>query len=95
MTAKECLKHTSFYTKDEFFTRLSFQLKYYRHKKQLTVRDMAEKLNISPASVSRYEKNPANMKLETLFLFLIMAGLGMGVLFPESEEPGEFGIENQ
>lgn len=63
-------------------------VKKYREKSNLTQAELAEKVGIGPASVSRIERGEKRMKIETLDAFADALGISVGLLFYQ-ESNGE------
>lgn len=56
-------------------------VKKYREKANLTQAELAEKVGIGTASVSRTERGEKRMKMETLRAFADALGISVGLLF--------------
>ena len=56
-------------------------VKKYREKANLTQAELAEKIGIGTASVSRIERGEKRMKLETLRAFADALDISVGLLF--------------
>ena len=61
-------------------------VKKYREKANLTQAELAEKVGIGTASVSRIERGEKRMKMETLHAFADALDISVGLLFYQENE---------
>ncbi len=59
-----------------------------RHRKGMTVREIARRVGVSPSLISQIERDKVNPSVSTLWGLVTVLGLTMGDLFSEEAPPG-------
>jgi transcriptional regulator with XRE-family HTH domain len=64
------------------------RLRAERQRKELTVRELARRVGVSPSLISQIERDKVNPSVSTLWGMVTALGLTMGDLFSHVEAPG-------
>jgi transcriptional regulator with XRE-family HTH domain len=67
---------------------LGARLREERHRKGLTVREIARRVGVSPSLISQIERDKVNPSVSTLWGLVTVLGLPMSDLFPEGAAHG-------
>jgi transcriptional regulator with XRE-family HTH domain len=67
---------------------LGARLREERHRKGLTVREIARRVGVSPSLISQIERDKVNPSVGTLWGLVTVLGLPMSELFPDAGAPG-------
>jgi transcriptional regulator with XRE-family HTH domain len=68
-------------------SEIGARLRAERHKKSLTVRELARRVGVSPSLISQIERDKVNPSVSTLWGIVTALGLTMGDLFAHVEAP--------
>jgi transcriptional regulator with XRE-family HTH domain len=63
------------------------RLREHRHRRQLTVRELALRVGVSPSLISQIERDKVKPSVSTLYGIVTVLGVPMSELFPDTE-PG-------
>jgi transcriptional regulator with XRE-family HTH domain len=63
------------------------RLRQERHRKGMTVREIARRVGVSPSLISQIERDKVNPSVSTLWSLVTVLGLTMGDLFSADEPP--------
>jgi transcriptional regulator with XRE-family HTH domain len=66
-------------------SRIGERLREARHRKGMTVREIARRVGVSPSLISQIERDKVNPSVSTLWGLVTVLGLAMGDLFSEAE----------
>ena len=68
-------------------SKIGARLRAERHRKAMTVREIARRIGVSPSLISQIERDKVNPSVGTLWGLVTVLGLTMGDLFSESATP--------
>ena len=68
-------------------SEIGARLRAERHRKTLTVRELARRVGVSPSLISQIERDKVNPSVSTLWGIVTALGLTMGDLFAHVEAP--------
>lgn len=68
-------------------SRIGERLREARLGKDMTVREIARRVGVSPSLISQIERNKVNPSVSTLWSLVTVLGLSMGDLFSDVEAP--------
>src|SRR5262249_4127827 len=68
-------------------SQIGARLRAERQQKELTVREIARRVGVSPSLISQIERDKVNPSVSTLWGLVTVLGLTMGDLFSEAEAP--------
>jgi len=68
-------------------SRIGPRLREERHRKGMTVREIAGRIGVSPSLISQIERDKVTPSVSTLWALVTELGLNMGDVFPESDPP--------
>jgi transcriptional regulator with XRE-family HTH domain len=65
------------------------RLRRHREERQLSLRELARRLDISPSAISQFETGKSRLSVGTLYAVVKELGMSLDELFSEVEPPGE------
>lgn len=85
----EILWYNAIIIKKEYFAMLGDKIKLYRESKKMTQNEVADVLNVSPATISKYESNTLEPNIESLKRLAELFDISIDELLKDEKEEND------